>query len=123
MFSHDFRHVLQGHVWLTCNIFKHGNKKCDTLYRAVLKFDKGHWSFLKVLQSSHSSAIWCIMANVSMWCLPTNIHKEWDVGFYYRNAKESYTFQWQKPLILQHDVDLDISLTYLSSLSKNQHAV
>ena len=24
----------------------------------------------------HSSATWCIMVNVSMWCLPTNVHKE-----------------------------------------------
>ena len=52
----------------------------------------------------HSSATWFIMANASMWCLPTNVHKEWCVGFY-RNDKESHTFQWQKPLILQHDVD------------------
>ena len=26
---------------------------------------------LKILPSSHSSATWCIMVNVSMWCLPT----------------------------------------------------
>ena len=52
---------------------------------------------LKVLPSFHSSAIWCIMVNDSVWCLPTNVHKEWYVGFYYRNNKESHTFQWQIP--------------------------
>ena len=26
---------------------------------------------LKILPSSHSSATWCIMVKVSMWCLPT----------------------------------------------------
>ena len=25
---------------------------------------------LKVLPSSHSTATWCVMVNVSMWCLP-----------------------------------------------------
>ena len=45
----------------------------------------------------------------SMWFLPTNVHKEWCVELYYRNDKESITFQWQKPLIFQHDVNTDIS--------------
>ena len=31
---------------------------------------------LKILPSSHSTATWCIMVNVSMWCLPTTAHKE-----------------------------------------------
>ena len=55
------------------------------------------------------------MANTSMWCLPTNVHKECCVGFHDRNDKESHAFQQQKPLILQHDVGSDISLTYLLS--------
>ena len=46
----------------------------------------------------------CIMVNVSMWCLPTTAHKEWCARYYYRNDKESYTFQRQNPFILQHDV-------------------
>ena len=58
-----------------------------------------------------------------MCCLPSNVQKEWCVGFYYRNDKESHTFQQRKPLILQHDVDTDISLTYISSFSINQHTV
>ena len=36
------------------------------------------------------------------------------------NDKESHAFQRQKPLILQHDVDTDVSLTYLSGFSINQ---
>ena len=32
----------------------------------------GH-EFLKILPSSHSSATWCIMVNVSMWCLLLSI--------------------------------------------------
>ena len=52
--------------------------------------------------------------NASMWCLPTNVQKEWCVGFYYRSDQESNKFQRQEPLIMQHDVDTDISLTYLS---------
>ena len=52
-----------------------------------------------------------------MWCSPTNVQKELCVGFHYRNDKESHTFQWQRPLILQHDVDTDISLTHQSSFS------
>ena len=80
-------------------------------------------STLKMPPSSHCSAPWCIMANASMWCLPTNVHKEWYIGFYYRNDKESLTFQRQKPLILQHDVDTAISFTYLSSFSITQHTV
>ena len=35
-----------------------------------------------------------IMANASMWCLPTSVQKEWCVGFHYSNDKESHTFQW-----------------------------
>ena len=31
---------------------------------------------LKILSSSHITATWCIMVNVSMWCLPTTAHKE-----------------------------------------------
>ena len=58
-----------------------------------------------------------------MWCLPTSVQKVWGVGFHYRNDKESHAFQQQKPLILQHDVDTDVSLTYLSSFSINQHTV
>ena len=45
------------------------------------------------------------------------------VGFHFRNDKESHIFQRQKPLILQHDVDTDVSLTYLSSLLINQQTV
>ena len=60
------------------------------------------------------------MVKASMWCLTSYVHKEWCVGFYYRNDKESHSFQRQKPLILHHDVDTDISLTYLSSFSINQ---
>ena len=48
-------------------------------------------SELKVIPSGHSSVTWCYMA--SMWCLPTNVQKEWCVGFHYRNDKESHTFQ------------------------------
>ena len=33
------------------------------------------------------------------------------------------TFQQRKPLIMQHDIDTDVSLTYLSSFSINQHTV
>ena len=33
--------------------------------------------FLNVTPSSHSSATKRIMLNGSMWCLPTNIHKDW----------------------------------------------
>ena len=63
------------------------------------------------------------MANVSLWCLPTSVQKEWCVGFHYRNDKESHTFQRQKPLILQHDVDTYVLLTYVSSFSINQRSV
>ena len=42
---------------------------------------------LKILPSS--SATWCIMVNVSMWCLPTTVHEEWCARYYYRNNKES----------------------------------
>ena len=63
------------------------------------------------------------MANASMWSLPTNVQKKWCVGIHYRKDKESPTFQWQKSLILKHDVDTDISLTYLSSFSINQRTV
>ena len=41
---------------------------------------------LKTLPSSHSSATWCIMVNVSMWCLPTTVHKEWCARYYYRTG-------------------------------------
>ena len=59
-----------------------------------------------------------------MWCLTTiNVQKERCVGYYYRNDTESHTVQQQKPLILQHDLDTDISLTYLSSFSINQQTV
>ena len=63
------------------------------------------------------------MVYASMWCLPTSVQKERCVGFHYRNDKESHTFQRRKPLILQHNVYTDVSLTYLSSLKKNQHTV
>ena len=63
---------------------------------------------LKILPSSHSTATWCIRVNVSTWCLPTTAHKEWCAKYYYRNNKESYAFQWQKPFILQHDVHTNI---------------
>ena len=43
-----------------------------------------------------------------MWCLPTTVHKDWCAGHYYRNDKESHTFQWCKPLILQYDIDTNI---------------
>ena len=36
---------------------------------------------------------------------------------------KNVTFQWRKPLILQHDVDTGVSLLYLSGLSINQHTV
>ena len=49
------------------------------------------------------------MVNVSKWCLPTYVPKEWFARYYYRNDKESYTFQWQNPFILQHDVQTNIS--------------
>ena len=44
------------------------------------------------------------MVNVSMWCLPTTVHKEWCARYYYRNDIESYTFQQQNPFILKHDI-------------------
>ena len=49
-------------------------------------------SDLKVITStySHSSAIWCFMANASMWYLPSNIHKGWFSRYYY---KETNIFQ------------------------------
>ena len=56
--------------------------------------------------------------NASMWCLPTGVQKEWYVGFHYRDDKESHTFQQQKTHILQHDVNTNVSLTYVSSFSK-----
>ena len=40
-------------------------------------------SDLRILPSTHSSATWCIMVNVSMWCLPTTVHKEWSVSIIY----------------------------------------
>ena len=49
-----------------------------------------------------------------------SFQKEWCVGIHKRNDKESHTFPRQMPLILQHDVDTDVSLTYLSSFSINQ---
>ena len=64
-----------------------------------------------------------VMVNAFMWCLPTNVQKELFVGFHYSNDKESHTFQRGKPLILQHDVDTDISSTYLSSFPINQQTV
>ena len=48
----------------------------------VVVGDKSCGGYLKVLPSSHSSATWCIMVNASIWCLPTNVHKERCVGFY-----------------------------------------
>ena len=53
---------------------------------------------LKILPSSHSTATWCIMVNVSMWCLPTTADMEWCAKYYYRNDKESYTFHGKTPL-------------------------
>ena len=44
---------------------------------------------LKILPNSHSTATWCIMVNVSMWCLPTNVYKEWCARYYYRNDKDN----------------------------------
>ena len=44
------------------------------------------------------------MVNVSMWCLPTTVHKEWCARYYYRNDKESYTFQQQNPFIFYNMV-------------------
>ena len=78
---------------------------------------------LKVIISGHSSATWCYMANVSTWCLSTSVQKEWRVGFHYRKDKESHTFQRRKSLILQHDVDTDVSLIYPSGFSINQNSV
>ena len=40
-----------------------------------------------------------------MWCLPTNAHKEWYDRYYYRNDKESYTFQRQNPFILNISIN------------------
>ena len=51
--------------------------------------------------------------------------KEWCVRFHYRNDKESQTFPRRKPLILQHDVDTNIPLTYLVSIkffNKSTHS-
>ena len=56
------------------------------------------------------------MANASMWCLPTNVHKEWFAGYCCKNDRESNIFQWQEPFILEHDIDENISLTYQYSL-------
>ena len=39
------------------------------------------------------------------------------------NDRDRHTVQRQKPLILEHDVDRDISLTYISSVSINQPTV
>ena len=65
---------------------------------------------LKVIPSGYSSATWCYMAT---GCLSTSVQKEWCVGFHYKNDNESQTFQWRKPLILQYNVDTDVSLAYL----------
>ena len=54
---------------------------------------------------------------------PHGVEKKWCVGFHYRNDKGSHTFQWRKALILQHDVDTDVLLTYLSTFSIIQHTV
>ena len=81
-----------------------------------------YWT-LKVIPSGPSSATWCYMANVSMLCLPTGVQKEWCLRFHYRNDKESHTFQRQKPLILQHDVDTDVSLAYLFNKSTHSFVV
>ena len=62
------------------------------------------------------------MVNASMWCLPTHVQKEWCVGFHYRNNKEIIYFNDER-VILQHDVDTDIPVTYLSSFSINQHSI
>ena len=78
---------------------------------------------LKVIPSGHSSATWCYMVNASMWRLLTSARKKWCIGFHFRNNKESHTFQRGKPLILQHDVDTDVSLSYLSGFSINQHSL
>ena len=40
--------------------------------------------------------------------------KKSGVLYFTRNDKENHTFQRRKPLILQYDVDTDVSLTYLS---------
>ena len=69
-----------------------------------------------------------LVAEYTAWSLayspgnvPTIVQKECRVGFHYRNDKESHTLQPRMPLILQHDVDTDVPLTYLSSFSINQH--
>ena len=49
---------------------------------------------LKVIPCGHSSATWCYVVNASMWCLTTNVQKEWCVGFHYMNDKESHTLHW-----------------------------
>ena len=64
------------------------------------------------------------MANASIWCL-TVVSKKSDAFDFtiYRIEKESHTFQQRKPLILQHDADTDVSLTYLSSFfNKSTHS-
>ena len=37
-----------------------------------------------------------VLWRMTMWCLPTIGHKEWCARYYYRNDKESRTFQWWK---------------------------
>ena len=76
-----------------------------------------------MIPGSHNSTTWCFMANDSMWCLPTNVHKGWLAGYYCRNDKESNVFQWQKNFILQHEMDTTILLIYQSSFSINQQTV
>ena len=46
-----------------------------------------------LIPSCHSSTSWCIMANASMWCLLTTIHKVWHAEHYYRQDTEIHTFQ------------------------------
>ena len=62
------------------------------------------------------------MVNASKWCLPTSVKKEWCAESHYRNDKESHTFQRRKPLILQQDVDADVSLTSIKFFNKSTHS-
>ena len=96
--EHVFSKVLRTNMFYIYNgaiVFKVNKRHCDPR--------------LKILPGSHSAATWCIMVNVSMWCLPTTAHKEWCAKYYYRNDKESYTFQRQNLFILQHGVHTNIS--------------
>ena len=100
-------------IGLSYGCFIYTEYSCHmSIYHSTNMLMSLHVYVLKILPSSQSTATWCIMVNVSMWCLPTTANKEWCARYYYENDKESYTFQRQNPFILQHDVHINISLTY-----------